>query len=83
MPVFTVKRPAHDSWPPPPPNSETNEEQRRRLKRETDAKYRSDSIDRQLYLEHEERQRKTSRVKVLLLGEIHCIMALSLLLIQS
>ncbi|KAF8804723.1 G-alpha-domain-containing protein [Phlegmacium glaucopus] len=68
MPVQT-KKPAHSSWPPPPSNSETVEERRTRLKKEADAKYKSDSIDRQLCQEREERQKKPAGIQVLLLGQ--------------
>ena len=72
----TSKKQAHISWPPPPPEGETTEEQSKRRKTETEARRRSDSIDLQLKLEREEKEKIPPGVKILLLGEIRCIIAL-------
>ena len=72
MPVmFSFRKPAHNSWPPLPPKKETDEQRRTRIKKDTDARRKSDSIDRQLRLEREEKERHPSGAKILLLGKIY------------
>ncbi|KIJ96986.1 hypothetical protein K443DRAFT_633416 [Laccaria amethystina LaAM-08-1] len=55
-------------WPPAPPHDETEDQRKERLKKEAEAKRKSDQIDRVLGAERE-RQKKVSRAKILLLGQ--------------
>jgi guanine nucleotide-binding protein alpha-1 subunit len=71
-PAMSKKR-GLSPWPPPPPERETLEERHTRRKMEAEAKCKSDSIDLQLKLEREKRAKQPSGPKILLLGEIRCI----------
>ena len=72
------KKRSHNPWPPLPPENETNEERYARRGMETEAKYKSDSIDLQIKLEREERATRPQGPRILLLGEIRCAIAFSL-----
>lgn len=54
-------------WPPAPPNDETDDQRKERLKKEAEAKRKSDQIDRVLGAERE-RMKKVPKAKILLLG---------------
>lgn len=55
-------------WPPAPPHDETDDQRKERLKKEAEAKRKSDQIDRVLGAERE-RQKKVAKAKILLLGQ--------------